>query len=228
MSYRKPELVPILFIIAAIGTFLALGIWQVQRLQWKQAMVAGIEKGQALPKLGTLPQRLEGLEYRSVALTGTFNHYKGMRMIGHPQAARQGFYVVTPFTLHDDGRTILVNRGWSPPDKEFRPEGLQTVEGIIRPLRPKRMFSPANRPDKNIWFYEDIPAMAIATEMTLEPLVVEAIGKVGKDVFPIPSDGKISVRNDHFNYAITWFTLAVIAVVMFALYYREPKNPNVG
>lgn len=225
MAYRKPELIPVLFIIAAIGICLALGIWQVQRLQWKNAMLADIEKAQAMPTLGTLPQDLDGLQYRHVKLTGVFDHYKVLRMIGHPHARHQGFYVITPFTLEDDGRIILVNRGWSPKGQESKPEGVQTIEGIIRPLREKRLFSPDNKPAKNIWFYEDIPAMSMATELTLTPLMVEITGTVEKGAFPIPGNGKITVRNDHLNYAITWFALAIIAAVMFVIYHREPKKP---
>src|SRR5688500_8242929 len=93
MSFRKPQLVPLLFITVAFCTLFSLGTWQVQRMQWKHALIADIEKGQALPALGTLPEDPKGLEYRSVALTGTFHHDKVLHMIGHPHAAKQGFYI---------------------------------------------------------------------------------------------------------------------------------------
>ena len=224
MTFRKPQLIPLLFIVIAFSTLFSLGLWQVQRLQWKQAMIATIEYGQSLPALGTLPQDITGLDYRKVMLTGTFVHDKALHMVGHPKDSAPGFFIVTPFKLDDDGRTILINRGYSPKDHESKPEGVQTVSGIIRPVRIKRPFSPDNFPDKNLWFYEDIGAMSKATGMELTPIVIEAVGEAQKDVYPTPSDGKISLRNDHLNYAITWFLLAAIGLIMFAIYHREPKK----
>ena len=221
MQFRKPELIPLIFIIFAVTLLTGLGMWQLQRLAWKNAEIQKIQVAQAMSVLGTLPQELDGLDYRRVILTGTFIHDKTMHMVGHPQGAGDGFYIVTPFKLEDDGRIIIINRGFSPKDMESKPEGLQTVAGIIRPARMKRYFSPENQPEKNVWFYEDISAMSKTTSLELTPLIVEAVGEAQKDVYPMPHDGKISLRNDHFNYAITWFGLAIIGVVMFAFYQRK-------
>jgi surfeit locus 1 family protein len=159
-------------------------------------------------------------------LTGTFMHDQCLHMVGQPQDSAPGFFIVTPFKLDDDGRTILVNRGHSPKDLETKPEGLQTVEGIIRPARVKRPFMPDNFPDKNLWFYEDMANMSKTVGVELTPIIVEAIGATQKNVYPTPSDGKISLRNDHLGYAITWFSLAFIGLVMFAVYHRQPKTPS--
>lgn len=222
MRLRKPETIPLLFIIAATILLTSLGIWQVQRLQWKQEQIAHIETAQAEPALGSLPHDTDGLEYRNVMLTGKFLHDKSLHMVGHIQDEGAGFFIVTPFVLEDDGRIILINRGFSPKDMESKPQGTVTVKGVIRPLRTKRFFSPENKPD--LWFYEDIPAMEQATGLKLLPLMVEAVGKREKDVYPVPHDGKITLRNDHLNYAITWFSLALIGIVMFIAYHRIPKN----
>ena len=221
MQFRKPELIPLLFMICAVTLLSALGVWQLQRLQWKNGEIEKIEAAQEMPALGTLPENLGGLEYRRVSLTGTYLNDKAMQRVGHPQDAGAGFYIVTPFELEDDGRVILVNRGFSPVGKESKPEGLQTLVGIIRPTRQKRYFSPDNQVDKNLWFYEDVGAMSQASGVTLTPLVVEAVGTVEKDVYPTPHDGKVSLRNDHMNYAITWFSLAAIGVGMFGFYQRK-------
>ena len=226
MQFRKPELIPLLFMTFATVLLSGLGAWQLQRLQWKNTEIAKIEAAQQLPMLGNLPQDLSGLEYRHVVLIGTYLHDKTMHMVGHPQGAGQGFYIVTPFKLEDDGRIIIVNRGFSPANMETKPEGLQTLVGIIRPERPKRYFSPENQPAKNVWFYEDTNAMSQATGIALTPLIVEAIGATEKDVYPAPHDGKISLRNDHLNYAITWFSLALIGIVMFAFYQRKSVMPG--
>lgn len=224
MRFRKPELIPLLFIIGAIALFSGLGIWQVKRLAWKNSLLAEIAHQQSLPALGTLPQDTSGLEYRNVKLTGTFLYDKTLRRAGGMQYEDPGFFLITPFKLEDDGRIILVNRGFAPGGKAAMPAGVQTVSGIVRPILKRRLFSPSNAPDKNIWFYEDIPAMAKATDLALTPVVVEAVGKQQRGVYPIPSDGTIFIYNHHLQYAITWFALALIALVMFAFYHRIPES----
>jgi len=221
IKFKKPELIPLLFIIAAVVVLSGLGVWQLERLAWKNAMIADIERAQLEPALGTLPQDVSNVDYRSVALTGTFMYDKTLHMVAPPQGSVTGFYMVTPFALEDDGRIILVNRGFSPVGMESKPEGAQTVRGVIRPARPKRMFFIYNDAQKNVWFYEDIPAMARAAGLALTPVVVEAVGAAEAGVYPAPGNGKIRLMNDHLQYAITWFSLAAIAVVMFGGYYRK-------
>ncbi|MBY0406051.1 MAG: SURF1 family protein [Rickettsiales bacterium] len=224
MRFRKPEPVPLLFIAATTVLLFGLCLWQVERLRWKADTLNHIQAAQTLPALGTLPPITDGIEYRKVALTGTFMNDKMFHMVGRPQGEGPGFYVVTPFKLDDDGRIILINRGFAPEGKEGAPEGLQNVQGIIRPNRPHRMFMPDNHPEKNVWFYEDLPAMEKTVGEPLIPLMIEQVGEARKNKYPLPSDGKITLRNDHLNYAITWFLLGVIGLVMFAAYHRIPET----
>lgn len=223
MKFRKPQLIPLLFIICATLLLGSLGAWQLQRLSWKLEQLEKVNAAQSQPILGDLPHELNGLDYHRVALTGRFHYDKTLHLIGRQMGEDMGFFMLTPFTLDDDGRTILVNRGFSPVGRESRPEGVQTVEGIIRPLRQKRLFAPTNHPEKNIWFYEDIPAMSQATDLVLLPLAVEVTGEQKAGEYPIPGDGKIILRNDHLMYAITWFALALVGLVMFAFYHREKE-----
>jgi surfeit locus 1 family protein len=224
LKFRKPETIPLLFIIASVLLTGALGVWQLQRLAWKEQVIAGMHAAQTLPALGTLPESPDNLSYRKVALTGRFLYDKRLRMIGRQFGHDVGYFMLTPFVLDDDGRIILVNRGFAPDGRESKPEGLQTVTGIVRPLREKRLFSPGNHPEKNIWFYEDIAAMSQATGLTLLPVMVEVTGLQEKGVFPIPGDGKIAFRNDHLTYAVTWFSLMLVGLVMFGFYYHETEK----
>lgn len=220
-NFRKVQLIPLLFIIASTIMLSSLGVWQVQRLAWKNGLIKQIEQVQGLPALQTLPADLAGLEYRKVTLTGTFKYEKVLHLIGRQRGNFPGFFMLTPFELADDGRIILVNRGFSPEGKESKPEGLQTIEGVIRPAREKRFFAPENIPAKNVWFYENIPEMKKATGLEITPLVVEQVGEEKKGEFPIPGDGKVYLRNDHLGYAITWFSTALIGIIMFGFYYRK-------
>lgn len=233
MQLRRFQLVPLLFIIASTILLSGLGTWQLYRLQWKNALIAQIDHAQHEPSLGNLPElnddaAIAALAYRNVTLTGTFMHDKTLHMAGRPKEAgigtAAGFFLLTPFKLDDDGRIILVNRGFSLVDKETKPTGTQTIQGVIRTPRVKRPFSPDNHPEKNVWFFEDINAMSQFVGSPLLPLVVEAVGKKEKNVYPIPNDGKISLRNDHLYYAITWFSIAIIGIIMFIIYHRKPRQ----
>ena len=221
MKFRKPQVFPILFIIGATLLLGGLGAWQVERLQWKNGILAQIEEAQKAEPLKTLPKTTEEAMYHRVKLTGRFVGDAHFYLIAQPRASQPGFSVLAPLKLEKDGRVVLVNRGWAPKGKESLPKGVQKIEGVVRPLREKRYFAPENQIDKNLWFYEDTAAMGQAAKVELLPYVVEQVGPAPKDSFPIPGDGKIAMRNDHLSYAITWFSLAFAGIIMFVLYHRE-------
>lgn len=232
LRFRKPQLVPLLFILAATLLLGGLGAWQLQRLAWKEQLIAQIAQAQAEPALGNIPEHFEDnmvrrfpdVLYHNVALTGTFHYDKTLHLIGRQRGPEVGYFMLTPLELEDDGRVVLVNRGFSPVGKDARPQGLQTVKGVARPLREKRLFSPANHPEKNIWFYEDIAAMQDATGLSLLPVVIEAAGTPQAGLYPVPNEAKLTLRNDHLGYAITWFSLMVVGWVMFAFYHHIPAT----
>jgi surfeit locus 1 family protein len=223
MRFNRPEPFPTLFFVLSFILLTSLGVWQLQRLEWKNNILLATDQAQALPALGSLPAETEGLLYRKAVLTGKFLHEHTIHLIGRQQGMDVGYYMVTPFSLDDDGRILLVNRGFSPIGKESKPDGLVTVEGIIRPLREKRYFAPENVPEKNIWTYENLDMIERMVGIRPLPLVLEVTGAVEKDVFPVPSDGTVIFRNDHLGYAVTWFGLALASVVMFGAYYRKKQ-----
>jgi surfeit locus 1 family protein len=224
MTFRKFEWIPTLFLIGSLAMFITLGSWQMERLVWKERVIAESNAAKTAPALATLPEDLSGLTYRRVLLTGTFLHDKTIHLIGRQQGMDVGYYIVTPFSLEDDGRIILVNRGFSPLSKESKPQGITTVEGLLRPAREKRYFAPENMPNKNIWSYEDMDKIAENVGSKPLPLVVEALGKHESGVYPIPNDGTFIFRNDHLGYALTWYGLAMVSVVMYIAYYRKKKD----
>lgn len=223
MHFRKPALIPLLFIMASTLLLGSLGVWQLSRLEWKVALNNSITEAQAMPALGSLPESLDGLAYRSVALTGQFLGDKALHMAGGVQGEEYGHFIYMPFVLDDDGRVIMVNRGFAPKGENYSISGPQTIHGVLRPARQKRMFTPESQPEKNIWFNDDLTMMSQAVGTPLLPLIVEIHGKREPGVYPIPHSGNLLLRNDHLAYAFQWFAIMLAGLVMFAIYHRKPK-----
>ena len=200
-------------VACTVVLLLALGSWQLQRLAWKEGLAEQINAAQTQPALGTLPDdsaALQKLAYRRVALTGHWIVDKHeLRVVGRESG---GYVWLLPFKLDDSDQVVLVSIGWMrndispPPGWPF--VRTTTITGTLRPPRPKRMFSPDNFPQKNVWFTEDIPAMERATGQRLLPMVVE-------------TQAMPPLRNDHLGYAITWYLLAGICLGMFGIAHRE-------
>jgi surfeit locus 1 family protein len=224
MTLRKSNIIPLIFVTGAFIMFCALGTWQLERLQWKLGQIRAVDEAQVAPVLTALPEDISSLTYHHVKLTGEFIYDKTIHLIALQQGMQVGYAMVTPFVLKKDGRIILVNRGFSPPGKASEPKGTQTVEGILRPTRTHRYFAPENNMQKNVWSYEDLDLIEKELGKRPLPLVVEVTGEQKTGVFPIPYDGKVVFRNDHLGYAIQWFALAIVSVVMGFFYLRKPKN----
>jgi surfeit locus 1 family protein len=233
MTNPVRDVLAYLFIGVVVITLVGLGAWQLQRLEEKQEFIDAFEKAKHEPPLALTvinTEDLRPLEFRRVTTHGVFLHQKTLFLGGRSYGRDTGYHLLTPLRM-DDGRTVLVNRGWVPMDQkdpETRPgsdPGDEVeVYGMLRLPRLGNMFTPGNHPDKNFWFTVDIPAMAKASNLRLEPYYIEVVDEDAtfKDV-PFPGTGELIIRNDHLGYAITWLSLAVAAAVMFGLYRKKQK-----
>lgn len=234
MKMLKKILAP-LFVIGSVLTLLGFSYWQVQRLEWKQGMIAAYESAAKaapvpLESLGAITR--EKHNYTRVTLTGKFLNNHELHLGGRRLYTKTGYHILTPMSVEDSPqtKTYLVNRGWVPvelkdPAKRPHPapEDDISASGIIRFPEPAGLFTPANHPEKNFWFTVDIPAMEKETGIKLQPFTVEIVdANAARDTFPTPSDGKVVLRNDHLGYAITWFCLAIAAGVIGWLRLRKP------
>lgn len=231
-QFKSPGLVPWIFIIFATLVTFSLGVWQLERLEWKEGQLAAIAQGQSLPQLAALPdeaEKLAGAMYRRVVLTGHFDDHIFLK-IGANKDYPSGFFVLTPFTIYDTDQHLLVKRGFVPGTQEEvmailkanMPGAMEQVTGILRPAHTARTFTPENKPADNLWFSEDLTAIGEISGLSLLPLVVEATGdSVGGD-FPIHHSGEIRLKNDHLGYAFIWFAIGIAGLVMFGFYCRKP------
>lgn len=224
----RPQFWPTLITAFAVALTLALGIWQVQRLVWKQGLIDRLEQRLVAPPVSPPPViDIAAMEYSRVRAEGRFLHQHEILLIGRTEKGSNGFHVVTPFAV-EGGPVVLVNRGWIPDDRKdparrpgSRPEGLVTVEGIIRRDAVRGYFTPPNEPARGFWFTIDAAEIGAFTGLgPLPAYYIDALRQPGP-VLPIGADPKIALRNEHLQYAITWFSLAIAGAVIWWLYHRR-------
>jgi len=239
----RPTLWPTLWAsLAALATLLVLlglGVWQLQRLAWKQALIA--ERTARLsapavdfPAAGDDPA---DLELRRLRASGRFDHQRELYLGSKTFEGRVGFHIVTPFAL-TDGRVVLVDRGWVPPERRAlasRPqdggEGLVTLEAVLRTAGWKggSWFQPENDPEANYWLWIDGAAMLARAEVGADRAVTEVylqqVAGTRAGGTPARPPPVVDLRNDHLQYAITWFALAAaLLVICLLLHLRGPDG----
>jgi surfeit locus 1 family protein len=226
---------PTLFTIPAVLFMLGLGTWQVERLSWKTALIAARDAALAAPAV-PLPESSDEalpLDFHHVTAHGAFEHDKELYIGAFDSRDVEGFQIVTPFRL-DDGAVLLVNRGFVPTrrkDPSTREAGQIAgpvdITGILRHADPPRgLVVPQNRPGDNFWFYVDIPAMAATRDLDrVLPFYLEAGPAANPGGFPIGGQTRVSLPNDHLQYAITWYLFALtLTVIYFIYHYRKPQG----
>ncbi len=219
--------------LGALALLIALGIWQIQRLHWKNGLIAERQARLAEAPIALPAQIAEpaGFEFLRVRLSGRFLHDEELYLGGRARKRVVGFHVVTPFLL-DDGRSILVDRGWVPPERkdpatrpeagpETGPGGATALDAVLRTggWKGRDMFRPENAPAENHWIWMDLPAMAEHAGLSRPVLSLYAVAQPAGDAqsLPIAEATSVNLRNDHLEYAITWFALAVALLVIYIL-----------
>lgn len=235
-------LIPSVMVIVALPVLIGLGFWQLDRLAWKQGLLADIA-ARATAEPVPLRARLSGpsgegpvadadLEYARVSAQGRFVHDKELYFYAPDPRQGPGVHVYTPFALSDGGKVVFVNRGYVPEalkQPAARSEGQiadeTTVVGLIRrPVAPDR-FVPSNEPDQNLWFWRDLPAMRTAAFGTAAapevlPIFIEAEGEAPGG-WPKGGVTELKLPNRHFEYALTWFGFAAALFAIFLIYASQ-------
>jgi len=204
-----------LLTLAAIIVLVGLGLWQLERRAWKEALIAQREAALTAPP-SAAPQGAAGaqaLSFHPVVAEGVFLLDKALLLHAIGPKGAAGFDVLTPLR-EASGRMILVRRGFvamaakNAAGTGAAPGGPVRVEGLLRlpAERKPNWFTPDNRPATNDWYWIDIKAMAAAQGLAgLAPFYIDV------DMAPAP------LPNDHLQYAITWFSLAAAAMVIYVL-----------
>lgn len=199
---------PLLFGLIGTAVLIALGLWQVQRLDWKRGILDSIGTRIAADPVAVPPAPIPAEDqYRRVEASGVIGAGEIHVYTASPSGG-VGYRVIAPFTL-TDGRRILIDRGFVPIGEKdaARPVGPISVLGSL--LWPDDGALASNPPDlaRNIWIGRDLPAMA--SEMGTEPLLIVAAETDPADG-PAPLPVTVNIPNSHLEYAVTWFGLAAV------------------
>lgn len=234
---RFPWLAAILGLVV-FAMLVGLGAWQVQRLHWKESLLAAIDqrtRAQPLPlgDIETLYRTTGDVDYMPVTTTGVFRH-GGERHFLATWKGQSGFFVFTPLELAD-GRFVFVNRGFVPydlKDQSKRPqgqvEGEVSVTGLARnPLSQKSsVLLPDNDLAKNVFYWKDRDGMARSANLragaVVLPVFIDADASPNLGGLPVGGVTMIDLPNNHLQYAVTWYGLAAaLAAVLAAWFWRR-------
>jgi surfeit locus 1 family protein len=230
MTRFRPLFWPTVFSVPVLLLLLALGSWQIERLFWKRELIAERQAAVTAAPVGVPSSLTEarGMEFRHVVDEGVFLNNEEIFLGATSEAGRNGYQVLTPLQ-EKGGRIVFVNRGFIPaelkdPSKrsEGQIAGTVRVQGLLRlPTGKPAWFLPDNRPDLNYWLWVDLSAIAAADKLeNVAPFYIDADSTPNPGGWPKGGVTRLELRNDHLQYAITWFSLAVALIVIYFLYHR--------
>ena len=211
---------PLLIGIVGCAILVQLGLWQLHRRDWKEGMLDEIRRGIEADPV-PLPQAIDpSMRYLPVTVAGTTTGAE-IDVLSHTRDEGAGYQIVSRF-ITDDGRAILLDRGFVPQDDRHLDRGpvRLRVTGNLHWPRDASSSTPAPNLDENIWFARDVDAMAAQLD-TLPVLVVASFvegDNQGADPIPVAIEG---IPNNHLSYAVQWFLIAATwAVMTLALIWR--------
>ena len=228
----------------AFALLAGLGTWQLQRLHWKNALIAAADR-----RAGAAPIALPAVAewsalaprdyiYTHVRLTGRFLHDDEIHVfttLTRPRGRHggQGYWVMTPLR-RDDGSLVFVNRGFVPlrfKDAATRAagqvEGRVTVTGLMRAPEPPARFGATDDIAGNVWIRRDPIRFASRLNLPtdrLAPFFVDADAGFSPGGLPQGGETRLRFTNNHLQYALTWYGLAVVLVIVFGLNLRARRR----
>jgi surfeit locus 1 family protein len=224
---RRGIFEPTLFALIGVAILIGLGIWQLDRKAWKENLIATVTA-----RLAQTPQNLPpragwdhlaqaDTEYRRVAFPAEFLSGEEALVYSAGSAFRPdvhgtGYWVFAPARL-PGGSIVVIDRGFIPLDAKDparraagTPHGSVDVVGVIRWPETRGMFTPADEPQNNVWYLRDPDAMATAHHWgPVAPFYIEQESPVPDGGMPKPGKLTVALPDNHLQYAITWFGLAL-------------------
>lgn len=212
----KIKSLDILFIFF-IFIVLSLGTWQVFRLNSKSQLISDLENNL---KRNSVDFNVDiDKEYTKVLLKK--KNLKSKIFLYHLNKGEIGFKVIVPYEVNSS-LLVLVDKGWIRKDKinSIKNSLLNDdmIEGYTKKIREKKLFTPKNNIKEDFLYSVEIDNLKKSLNKNIYPLLIIQTSKTKKDI--IPNDYRVSLSNNHLQYAITWYGLALFTIIFF-LYYRK-------
>lgn len=239
-----------LFILMTLAVLLSLGVWQLQRRIAKHELIAALDQRLATAPVPLPPPPAWGGltpakdEFRRVTFTATYDNLKDAMVYSSGSAVRDdisgpGTWAFLPARL-GTGETVAVNVGFVQNTMQDRAQQdravnrlvtgqPETLTGYIRFAEAAGMMTPAENSAKRLWFVRDVSAMARALGWgdggrAMAPFYIDLESPVPSSGIPKPGPLHVRLKDDHLNYAITWFGLAAVVAFAFVFWWRIQRR----
>ena len=233
---RKPRWIFLHLMVAiAVTLFGVAGFWQLHRLNERREKNETIHEGLASRPIDIDLDRRVPPDFHRVRADGRYDVDEEILVRNRSHSGRGGSNILTPFRF-DDGRAVIVNRGWIPPDmvdvpvRAARPPSERVViEGILFPTEPKRPFAPDEPKTGTLDGMNRVNLPRYAKQLPYE--IIDSWILL-QDQNP-PQDGLPDIipppdlsEGSHLVYAIQWFLFIAVALAVYAaLLRRESTRP---
>jgi surfeit locus 1 family protein len=240
---RRGIVVPTIFVVIGVAILLGLAKWQLDRKVWKENLIATITSRlssppQQLPPASRWQQLNQATdEYRRVTFSAEYLIAQEALVYTagsafRPDVSGAGYWVFTPARLAD-GSIVVVNRGFVPfNQKELASRGTGaptevTIAGVLRWPENRGLFTPADDPSQNVWYVRDPRLIAAAKQWgAVSPFYVEQESPQPSGGWPRAGKLTVSLPDNHLQYAITWFLLALGLIAVYASWFVRRRQRN--
>jgi surfeit locus 1 family protein len=227
---------PTVFAVVGVTILIGLGIWQLDRKTWKENLIHTLDT-----QLAGAPQDLPPRDSWS-QLTPARNEYTRVKFPAEflpdqealvytagsafrPDVHGPGYWVFAPARLAG-GSIVVIDRGFVPADRMNRagraataPPGSIDIVGVMRWPEHRGLFTPADEPQNNVWYLRDSTAIAAAKKWpTAAPFYIEQESPVPPGGLPLPGKLVVSLPDNHLQYALTWFGLALALAGVYVVW----------
>jgi len=237
---RRSLVVPSVAALAALAALIWLGTWQLERKAWKEDLIATLtQRLAAAPANLPAPAAWDRLtqnadEFRRVAFAAEFLHDREALVYTAGSGLRgdvsgPGYWVFTP-ARRLDGSLVMINRGFVPDGRQDpgsraagQTPGTVQIVGALRWPEARGLFTPADNPERNLWFVRDHLAIAAAKGVgPVAPFFIDQEAPVPDGGLPRPGKLTPKLPNNHLQYALTWYGLALVLAVLFLIWVLSP------
>lgn len=224
------------FAVVGVAILIGFGIWQLDRKVWKESLIAALTERLAkapenLPPRDDWPRLVpEANEFRRVTFPAEFLAGEEALVYGAGSSLRSdvkgaGYWVFAPARL-PGGSVVIVNRGFVPLDRKEpdtrttgAPRGSIDIVGNLRWPETRSLFTPADDPKTNVWYLRDTKAMAAAKKWAVAaPFYIDQEAPVLAGGLPLPGKLEVRLSNNHLQYAVTWFGLALALAGVYVVW----------